>query len=44
MLITDKLRSCPKAHREILNHGSVELRCHKGLNNRIEQSHQYLRR
>ena len=38
VLITDKLASYSAAQREILP--SVEHRCHKGLNNRAENSHQ----
>ncbi|MHC3455709.1 IS6 family transposase [Streptomyces prasinus] len=38
VLVTDKLRSYGAAHREVMP--SVEHRCHKGLNNRAENSHQ----
>ncbi len=38
MVVTDTLRSYGAAHREVLP--SVEHRCHKGLNNRAENSHQ----
>jgi putative transposase len=38
VIITDKLRSYGAAHREVMP--SVEHRCHKGLNNRAENSHQ----
>ncbi|PWI09807.1 IS6 family transposase [Streptomyces sp. NWU339] len=38
VIVTDKLRSCGAAHREVMP--SVEHRCHKGLNNRAENSHQ----
>lgn len=38
MIVTDKLRSCGAAHREVMP--SVEHRSHKGLNNRAENSHQ----
>ncbi|MGY0071919.1 IS6 family transposase (plasmid) [Streptomyces sp. QTS137] len=38
VVVTDKLRSCRAAHREVMP--SVEHRCHKGLNNRAENSHQ----
>jgi putative transposase len=38
VVVTDKLRSYGAAHREVLP--SVEHRCHKGLNNRAENSHQ----
>ncbi|WP_055713742.1 IS6 family transposase [Streptomyces torulosus] len=37
VIITDKLRSYKAAHREVMP--SVEHRCHKGLNNRAENSH-----
>ncbi|MER7690944.1 IS6 family transposase [Streptomyces sp. NPDC097610] len=37
-IVTDKLRSYSAAHREVMP--SVEHRCHKGLNNRAENSHQ----
>ncbi|WP_326756814.1 IS6 family transposase [Streptomyces hirsutus] len=37
-MVTDKLRSCSTAHREL--RPSVEYRSHKGLNNRAENSHQ----
>ncbi|WP_374227066.1 IS6 family transposase [Streptomyces sp. AC558_RSS880] len=37
-VVTDKLRSCSAAHREVMP--SVEHRSHKGLNNRAENSHQ----
>ncbi|MDO0929815.1 IS6 family transposase [Streptomyces sp. TG1A-8] len=36
--VTDKLRSCSAAHREVMP--SVEHPSHKGLNNRAENSHQ----
>ena len=42
MLITDKLRSCAAAKREIMP--GVERRQHKGLNTRAENSHQPTRR
>jgi putative transposase len=42
VLITDKLRSCAAAKREIMP--GVEHRPHKGLNNRAENSHQPTRR
>lgn len=38
VMITDKLRSCGAAKREIMP--GIELRSHKGLNNRAENSHQ----
>nr|WP_267893639.1 MULTISPECIES: DDE-type integrase/transposase/recombinase [unclassified Streptomyces] len=38
VLVTDKPRSYSAAHREVMP--SVEHRCHKGLNNRAENSHQ----
>ncbi|GAA3503475.1 IS6 family transposase [Streptomyces prasinosporus] len=38
VIVTDKLRSYGAAHREAMP--SVEHRCHKGLNNRAENSHQ----
>ncbi|MFF9221748.1 IS6 family transposase [Streptomyces viridosporus] len=38
VIVTDKLRSCGAAHREVVP--SVEHRSHKGLNNRAENSHQ----
>jgi transposase-like protein len=38
VIVTDKLRSCGAAHREVML--SVEHRSHKGLNNRAENSHQ----
>ncbi|MFF3735143.1 IS6 family transposase [Streptomyces sp. NPDC002476] len=38
VVVTDKLRSCDAAHREVMP--SVEHRSHKGLNNRAENSHQ----
>jgi putative transposase len=38
VLVTDKLKSYPVAHRELM--ASVEHRSHKGLNNRAENSHQ----
>ncbi|MEV0696117.1 IS6 family transposase [Streptomyces sp. NPDC050388] len=38
VIVTDKLRSCGTAHREVMP--SVEHRSHKGLNNRAENSHQ----
>ena len=38
VLVTDKLRSYDVAHRELM--ASVEHRAHKGLNNRVENSHQ----
>ncbi|MET7979495.1 IS6 family transposase [Streptomyces mirabilis] len=41
VLVTDKLRSYGVAHRELMP--SVEHRCHKGLNNRAENSHQTTR-
>lgn len=41
-MITDKLRSCDAAKREIMP--GVEHRSHKGLNNRAENSHQPIRR
>ncbi|MEV0694755.1 IS6 family transposase [Streptomyces sp. NPDC050388] len=37
-VVTDQLRSCGAAHREVMP--SVEHRSHKGLNNRAENSHQ----
>ncbi|PWI04648.1 IS6 family transposase [Streptomyces sp. NWU339] len=37
-LATDRLRSYGAAHREVMP--SVEHRCHQGLNNRAENSHQ----
>src|SRR5712671_7385595 len=42
VLITDKLRSYAAAKREIMP--GVEHRQHKGLNNRVENSHQPTRR
>jgi putative transposase len=42
VLITDKLKSYVAAKREIMP--SVEHRQHKGLNNRVENSHQPARR
>ncbi|GAB2461863.1 hypothetical protein GCM10027162_66000 [Streptomyces incanus] len=36
VVVTDKLRSCGAAHREVLP--SVEHRSHQGLNNRAENS------
>ena len=42
VIITDKLRSYPAAVREILPH--VDHRQHKGLNNRVENSHPPTRR
>jgi putative transposase len=42
VVITDKLRSYPAAARAILP--SVEHRQHKGLNNRIENSHRRVRK
>jgi putative transposase len=42
VLVTDKLRSCGVAHRELMR--SVEHRSHKGLTNRAENSHQPTRR
>ncbi len=41
-IITDKLRSCAAAKREVMP--SVEHRSHKGLNNRAENSHVPLRK
>ncbi|GAB3170991.1 IS6 family transposase [Streptomyces incanus] len=38
VVVTDRLRSCGAAHREVMP--SVEHRSHKGLNNRAENSHQ----
>ncbi|WP_425578068.1 IS6 family transposase [Streptomyces atrovirens] len=38
VIVTDKLRSCRTAHRQVMP--SVEHRSHKGLNNRAENSHQ----
>ncbi|WGD45208.1 IS6 family transposase [Streptomyces cathayae] len=38
VIVTDKLRSSGAAHREAMP--SVEHRCHQGLNNRAENSHQ----
>ncbi|MEV0305842.1 IS6 family transposase [Streptomyces prasinus] len=38
VIVTDKLRSYGAAHREVMP--SVEHRAHKGLNNRVEKSHQ----
>ncbi|MGV4892269.1 IS6 family transposase [Streptomyces viridosporus] len=38
VVVTDKVRSCGAAHRQVMP--SVEHRCHKGLNNRAENSHQ----
>ncbi|MEW2491504.1 IS6 family transposase [Streptomyces sp. NPDC048411] len=38
VVVTHKLRSYGAAHREVMP--SVEHRCHKGLNNRAENSHQ----
>jgi putative transposase len=38
VIVTDKLRSYSAAHREVMP--CVEHRCHKGLNNRAENSHQ----
>jgi transposase-like protein len=38
VIVTDKLRSYGAAHRTVMP--SVEHRCHKGLNNRAENSHQ----
>ncbi|WP_461090337.1 IS6 family transposase [Streptomyces incanus] len=38
VVVTDKLRSYRAAHREVMP--SVEHRCHQGLNNRAENSHQ----
>jgi putative transposase len=37
-IVTDKLRPYGAAHREVMP--SVEHRSHKGLNNRVENSHQ----
>ncbi|CAL9332749.1 IS6 family transposase ISRH1 [Streptomyces sp. enrichment culture] len=37
-IVTDEFRSCSTAHREVM--ASVEHRSHKGLNNRVENSHQ----
>lgn len=42
VLITDKLRSYPAAKREIMP--GVEHRSHKGVNSRVENSHQPIRR
>ncbi|MEU2982353.1 IS6 family transposase [Streptomyces hirsutus] len=42
VVVTDKLRSYGAAHREVMS--SVEHRCHQGLNNRAENSHQPTRR
>jgi putative transposase len=42
VMITDKLRSCGAAKRDIMP--GVEHRSHKGLNNRAENSHQPTRR
>ncbi|PWI08864.1 IS6 family transposase [Streptomyces sp. NWU339] len=41
VVVTDKLRSYGAAHREVMP--SVEHRCHQGLNNRAENSHQPIR-
>lgn len=41
-MITDKLRSCGAAKRQIMPH--VEHRSHRGLNNRAENSHVPLRK
>lgn len=41
VLITDKMRSCPVAHGELMR--SAGHRAHKGLNNRAENSHQTAR-
>ena len=41
-MITDKLRSYAAAKRQIMP--GVEHRQHKGLNNRVENSHQSIRR
>ncbi len=38
MLVTDKLRSYGVAHRDLMS--SADHRSHKGLNNRVENSHQ----
>ena len=38
VVVTDKLRSYGAAHREVMPF--VEHRAHKGLNNRVENSHQ----
>ncbi|GAA2569146.1 hypothetical protein GCM10010398_68860 [Streptomyces fimbriatus] len=38
MIVTDKLRSCGAAHREVMPF--VGHRSHKGLNNRAGNSHQ----
>ncbi|PWI07679.1 IS6 family transposase [Streptomyces sp. NWU339] len=38
VVVTDRLRSYGTAHREVMP--SVEHRCHQGLNNRAENSHQ----
>lgn len=38
VVVSDKLRSYGAAHRAVMP--SVEHRCHKGLNNRAEDSHQ----
>lgn len=42
VMVTDKLRSCEAAKREIMP--GVEHLSHKGLNNRAENSHQPIRR
>ncbi|MGY3205856.1 IS6 family transposase [Streptomyces sp. TE5632] len=42
VIVTDRLRSHSPTHREVMP--SVEHRCHKGLNNRAENSHQPTRR
>ncbi|GAA2564499.1 hypothetical protein GCM10010398_61690 [Streptomyces fimbriatus] len=42
VIVTDKLRSCGAAHREVMP--SAKHRPHKGLNNRAENSHQPTRR
>ncbi|MEU1695334.1 DDE-type integrase/transposase/recombinase, partial [Streptomyces hirsutus] len=38
VIVTDKLRSYGAAHREVMP--LAEHRCHQGLNNRAENSHQ----
>ncbi len=42
VIVTDELRSYGAAHREVMPW--VERRCHKGLNNRDENSHRPTRR
>ena len=42
VLVTDKLRIYPAAHRKVMP--SVEHRKHKGLNNVIENSHKRVRK